>query len=366
MSILKVNSIQPFSGTEVTITSLNATGSFSGSFDGNINNSATASFALSGNGIFSGSFSGSFEGDGSGLTGVSAASFPYTGSATISGSLSINGPTTATSFTSSFGRFASARNFGQTQWSRTLTASVNLPDGTEANGFEFFTDANKVTGGTTTYDEYFIGYGNDMTLTGTSGTALINVSGSDYPISFDTSLQTTADNFVAASSSILLSLYDISVNAPGGNILRFGNGNQTTIDNITITNQTGDLSGTLVGAVNNHVRIPYVGTAYEGQRLTHNFRVNFNIEVGSTQTLALSLKRFTDDTIIGSEIPVLRNADEPGVQFNFNSYTAGATDPFVQGGFYFALRNDSGTNLIDISGSVGILIQTYYESPTTF
>ena len=366
MSTLKVNNIEKFSGTTITMNPVSATGSFSGSFNGSITNAVTASYALAGFGSFSGSFSGSYQGDGSGLTGVSAASFPYTGSASISGSLIVNGPTTSTSFTSSFGRFASARNFGQTQWSKTLTASVNLPDGTTANGFEFFTDADKVAGGTTSYDEYFVGYGNDMTLTGTSGTALINVSGSDYPISFDTTLQTTADNFVAASSSILLSLYDISVNSPGSNILRFGNGNQTTIDNITITNQTGDLAGTLTGASNNHVRIPYIGTAYEGQRLTHNFRVNFNIEIGSTQTLALSLRRFTDDTIIGSSIPVLRNADEPGNQFNFNSYTAGASDSFVQGGFYFALRNDSGTNLIDISGSVGILIQTYYESPTTF
>jgi hypothetical protein len=366
MSTLKVNNIQPYSGTTVTVNSLNATGSFSGSLVGNSLTATTASFALTGDGVFSGSFSGSYQGDGSALTGVSAVTFPYTGSAAISGSLTVNGPSTATSFTSSVGRFATARNFGQTQWSRTLTSTVNLPNGTTANGFEFFTDANKVTAGTTSYDEYFIGYGNDLTLTGTSGTALINISGSDYPISFDTSLQTTADNFVAASSSILLSLYDISVNSPGSNILRFGNGNQTTINNITITNQTGNLSGTLTGASNNHVRIPYLGTPYEGQRLTHNFRVNFNIEAGSTQTFALSLRRFTDDTIIGTEIPVLRNADEPGQQFNFNSYTAGSTDPFVQGGFYFALRNDSGTSVVYISGSVGILVQTYYESPTTF
>jgi len=366
MSTVKVNNIQPFSGTEVTITSLNATGSFSGSFNGNINNATTASFALTGDGVFSGSFSGSYEGDGSGLTGVLAASFPYTGSATISGSLSVDGSTTSTSFTSSFGRFTPARNFGQTQWSRTLTASVNLPDGTTANGFEFFTDANKSVSGTTTYDEYNIGYGSDLTLSGTSGTALINISGSDYNISFDTDLETTANNFVAASSSMILEMHDVSVNSPSAGVLRFGDDDETVISNLSITTQTGDLSGTFSSAINNHVRIPYVGTAYEGQRLNHAFRVNFNIEPGSTQTFALSLRRFTNDTIIGSEIPVLRNADEAGQQFNFNSYTAGATDPFVLGGFYFALRNDSGTSVVNISGSLGILVQTFYESPTTF
>jgi len=41
-------------------------------------------------------FSGSFVGDGSGLTGVQADTFPYTGSAIISGSLSVEGPTSVT------------------------------------------------------------------------------------------------------------------------------------------------------------------------------------------------------------------------------------------------------------------------------
>ena len=49
----------------------------------------TASFAQSGDGIFSGSFSGSFQGDGSNLTGVEA--FPFSGSAVITGSLTITG-----------------------------------------------------------------------------------------------------------------------------------------------------------------------------------------------------------------------------------------------------------------------------------
>ena len=295
--------------------------------------------------------------------------FISNGNSQITGSLNVTGGVTG-SFTGSFNGDASGLvltqyNHGQTQWSRALTASVTLPNGDTANGITFFTETDKVTAGTTTYDEYFIGYGNDLTLTGTSGTALINISGSDYPISFDTSLQTTADNFVAASSSVLLSLYDISCNSPGSNILRFGNGNQATIDGITITNQTGDLSGTLTGASNNHVKIPYLGQPYEGKRLNHNFRVNFNLNTGTAQTLALSLRRFTDDTIIGSELPVFRNSDETGQQFNFFSYTAGETDPFVQGGFYFALRNDSGGS-VDVQGSVGILIQTYYQNPTSF
>ena len=71
----------------------------------------TASFAQSGNGVFSGSFSGSYEGDGSEITGVISSSyaitashalnaggggstFPFSGSAVITGSLIVTGSAT--------------------------------------------------------------------------------------------------------------------------------------------------------------------------------------------------------------------------------------------------------------------------------
>ena len=168
-----------------------------------------------------------------------------------------------------------AVNFGSTQWSMTLGAPQELANGDIANGFTFFTNADKVASGTTSYDE-------------------LSIAGS------------------------------------------------------------GD-----------HVIIPYVGTAYEGQRLQHNIRVNFGIVTGSAQTLGLSLRRFADNSIIGSEIKVTRDQDVSGNQFNFVTYTAGASDPFVTGGFYFALRNDSGAS-VDIEGNIGILIQTYYQKTTIF
>ena len=62
---------------------------------------------------------------------------------------------------------------------------------------------------------------------------------------------------------------------------------------------------------------------------------------------------------------VVRDQDVEGNQFNFVTYTAGVTDPFVEGGFYFGLRNDSGVT-VNINGSVGIYIETTYQKPTTF
>lgn len=265
-------------------------------------------------------------------------------------------------------------NFGQTQWSRTLAAPVALNNGLTANGFTFFTNADKVANGTTPYDEYFQYYGRQITLSGTTGTANINVNGVNYLATFTTNLFTTAQNWVTANQAALL-LLGINVFALGSGAdgrIRFSRNTNLILDTITITN----VSGTLNGTINNpftgtalssldHLVIPYAGTPYVGQRLTHNFRVNFSITTGTDQTLALSLRRYSDDSIIGSEIQVNRNLDVAGQQYNFISYTSGALDPFVTGGFYFALRNNSGAN-VSIESNVGILIVTNYQKPTDF
>lgn len=264
--------------------------------------------------------------------------------------------------------------FAQTQWSRTLGAPVTLNNGQTANGFTFFVNANKVANGTTSYDEYTTSYGIQITLTGTSGTANINVNGVNYLATFTTNLFTTASNWVTANQATLNAL-GIQVFALGSGAdgrIRFGYTSSALLDAITITNVTTNLSGTIanpftgtVTSVQDHLVIPYTTEPYNGLRLFHNFRVNFGIVTGTVQTYALSLRRYADDSVIGSEIPVFRNADVSGQQFNFISYTAGANDPFVTGGFYFALRNDSGVSA-DIENNVGILISTMYQKPINF
>ena len=253
-----------------------------------------------------------------------------------------------------------------TQWEKTLPAPVNLPNGSTANGFTFFDDAtDRVANGCTSYNEYFISFTRKLTLTGNNGSANINVDGVDYLATYNTSLTQTATDFVTTHSAAILAASGVKVASVGAE-LRFGDSSTTILDTITITNVTTNLNGTFIASIGDHVAIPYVGEPYEGLRILHQFRVSFGIAVGSTQTLALSLRRWTDDSVIGSEIPILRNADEPGKQFNFISYTAGASDPFVTGGFYFALRNDSGTSIMDIEGTVGILIHNTFQKPVNF
>jgi hypothetical protein len=255
---------------------------------------------------------------------------------------------------------ASFKNFSSTQWSKSLPAPVSLATGQTANGVSFFTDTDKVLNGTTSYDEYSISYGRLLTLTGTNGTANIIINGVPYLATFNTTLTQTATDFVTAHQSTLLAL-GVQVFAQTG-VLKFG-GTNATLNTITITTLTGNLSGTLNTAIADHIVIPYLNTAYNGQRLQHEIRVNFNIAVGSNNFYQLSLRRWSDDSIIGSPITIERNGDYTGQQHVFISYTANANDPFVTGGFYFSFFNNSGQSVSFVDGT-GILIQTKYQKPT--
>ena len=262
-----------------------------------------------------------------------------------------------------------------TQWSRTLVAPVILPNGQTANGFTFFTNADKVANGTTAYDEYNLYYGRQITLSGTTGTANINVNGVNYLATFTTNLFTTAQNWVTANQAALL-LLGINVFALGSGAdgrIRFSRSSNLILDAITITNVSGTLNGTIANPFTgtaasslDHVIIPYLGTAYDGLRIHHIFRVNFSITASSTKFAALSLRRYANDTVIGSEIPITITSDVPGQQLTFASYTGGATDPFVTGGFYFALRNDSGATLTVQAANVGVLLQQTFQKPVNF
>jgi len=185
---------------------------------------------------------------------------------------------------------------GQTQWSRTLAAPVTLANNQTANGFTFFTNADKVANGTTSYDEHTSSYGIQITLSGTSGTANINVNGVNYLATFNTSLYQTALNWVNTNQATLNAL-GIQVFALGSGAdgrIRFGYATAALLNAITITNVTTNLAGTIANpftglatSIQDHLVIPYNGTAYQGLRLSHIFRVNFSITIGTAQTLKL-------------------------------------------------------------------------------
>lgn len=284
---------------------------------------------------------------------------------------------TQTSLINGGAEFAQLNNIASTQYGTTSPFTA-LPSGDTANGFTFFTESDKDADGTTSYSQLFIHNSITVTLSGTSGTANINVGGTNYLVTFNTDLATTANDWVTANYATLRALspritpHALGTGADGR--IRIGSiyTNSATLDAITITNVSGDLSGTIgneftgsATSAGDHVMIPYEGEPFEGQRLHHTMRVNFSIQSGNIQTADLSLRRLQDDSVVGSVIKVQRDPDVEGNQFVFETYTANGNDPFVLGGFYFALRNDAGVT-IRVGDAIGILVQTVFQSPVYF
>ena len=266
-------------------------------------------------------------------------------------------------------------NFASTQWGA-IALNVPLADGIIANGFTFFTPSDKIASGTTSWDEYNLEFGIDLTISGTNGSIVINfgaITGTEFSetLTFSGTLDATVEQWIIDNKALALSNGSARILYNGGSTIRFC-ASENVCNSVATTLPTGTMASSRINpftgvdaAAIDHVLIPYVGMPYDGQILQHRFRVNFGIVTGSNQTLALSLRRFEDDSIIGSEMKVTRDQDVEGNQFNFLTYTSGATDPFVEGGFYFALRNDSGSN-VNVNGGIGIYIETTYESPTVF
>ena len=271
-----------------------------------------------------------------------------------------------------------------TQWNTTPLAPVSLPNGQTANGFTFFLESDKDPDGTTSYDEYFLHHSFTVTVIGggVGDVLTVTINGVNYTEAFDTDQFTTANNWVNTHYNTLRALtpritpHALGSGADGRIRICSIFSNASVLDGITASG-TGTFAPTVGSefnianpsvSISDHIMIPkdLPGKPYANLRLHHTIRVNFNIATGSVQTLALSLRRMQDDTIVGSEIKVLRDQDETGNQFVFETYTATLTDPFVTGGFYFALRNDSGAT-IDISAlPVGILLQNTFQKPLDF
>lgn len=87
----------------------------------------------------------------------------------------------------------------------------------------------------------------DITLTGTSGTANINIDGTDYLATFQNNLTDTAANFVAAHAGDILAAHGVTVTSAGA-VISF-RGEAATFVAPTITNATTDLAGTVANDV---------------------------------------------------------------------------------------------------------------------
>jgi hypothetical protein len=85
-----------------------------------------------------------------------------------------------------------------------------------------------------------------VTLTGTSGTANINIGGTNYLATFNTSLTVTADDFRTTHAAAILSAKGVVVTDNDAGVLTFtANVSGISFTTPTVTNATGNLAGTV-------------------------------------------------------------------------------------------------------------------------
>jgi len=85
----------------------------------------------------------------------------------------------------------------------------------------------------------------NITLTGTSGTANVNVNGTNYLATFTTNLTTSANNFVTTHAATILAAKGVTVTANTGVLTFVGATASLTGSALSITNASGDLAGTV-------------------------------------------------------------------------------------------------------------------------
>ncbi len=254
------------------------------------------------------------------------------------------------------------KNFAQTQWNKLIPAPVSIPDGSTLNIFtEFDNVTDKVANGTTSYNEYDISNSILLTFTGIGGEGYVTVNGVDYNTAFNTSEDNTA--------FLWWKDYDLS---PQPNVTAYYNGDNTVtlvgdpviLSAVTYTQTDVDLN-VAISSLKTSILIPYLSQPYENQRLVHTMRVGFRISAGSSQSLQMELRRSTDDTIVNTATKLTRDVDATDQTYNVLTYTSNGTDPFVTGGFYIAIKNDSGVT-IDLESELDFLIITQYQENVVF
>lgn len=82
-----------------------------------------------------------------------------------------------------------------------------------------------------------------IVITGTSGTANINIDGTDYLLTFNTDISTTIDDFLTNHSDTILATHSATVTKTNTETITISY--PCELPDITITNASGDLSGTV-------------------------------------------------------------------------------------------------------------------------
>jgi hypothetical protein len=136
------------------------------------------------------------------------------------------------------------------------------------------------------------------------------------------------------------------------------NGASLNLFNV-ITDANKSVNGTDGGIYDLSIATDKILTQWHGEKMTHHIRISSTIVTGTDQHYILTLRRYADNSVLG-QVQLNRNADTGLFTADFLTYTYSDVDPFVTGGFYIALDNNSGAG-VDITGSINLLIVTYFK-----
>ena len=165
----------------------------------------------------------------------------------------------------------------------------------------------------------------EITLTGTSGTANIDVDSTNYLATFDTDLTTTAANFVTTHATAL-NTAGVTVTSNAAVLTFTANVGGTAFTIAAPANVSGNLGGTLdntvtgqtlLWIVNGSERIPFVDTTTSG-----NYRLN-NYIAATTQDRAVENESHYITTISGQQ--TLRPGTNDTATFTVTPYPASST-----------------------------------------
>ena len=136
--------------------------------------------------------------------------------------------------------------------------------------------------------------------------------------------------------------------------------NATSLNILTLLADTDKNSnGTDGGIYELNIATDKILTYWKGNKCTHHLRVLLTVATGSDQHFTLTLRRYSDNVILGVS-QLNRNTDTGLITADFTTYTYSALDPFVTGGFYLQIDNTSGVS-VDLISSISLLIETHLK-----
>lgn len=194
---------------------------------------------------------------------------------------------------------------------------------------------------------------NEVTLTGTSGTANIDVDGTNYLATFNTDLTTTASDFVT-SHATALNTADITVTSNAA-VLTFTAQSTTAFTIAAPVNASGDLAGTessatadqvLMWIVDGSELIPFVDITSSG-----NFRIN-NYTPSTTEDQVVENQSHFLTRTSGDQVLTQANSASLST-FTLTNFPANATQKTrllqVETDVYLSGSNTQAGHFIDIT-----------------